>query len=204
MTQYLIFLFAFAASAALPGPEIAALLSRSIGGGLRSSLPLASGIIAGKLIMLSAALIGLSALLAILGPAFVMLKYAGAVYLAWLGIRKWRKAGKAPAATADVPATGIGIGIEIGLGLAMTVTNPLAIAFYMALLPGVINVAGVTWSSYLILCTIIVSVMLAIVLAYGWLGELARKMFRSSRAKANLDRASGGMMVGVGIMLATR
>jgi len=39
MTQHLIFLFAFAISAALPGPEIAALLSRSIGGGLRSSLP---------------------------------------------------------------------------------------------------------------------------------------------------------------------
>ena len=202
MTQYLIFLLAFAASAALPGPEIAALLSRSIGGGLRSSLPLASGIIAGKLIMLSAALIGLSALLAILGPAFVMLKYAGAVYLAWLGIRKWRKAGKALAATADAPAASIGI--EIGLGLAMTVTNPLAIAFYMALLPGVVNVGGVSWSSYLILCAIIVSVMLAIVLAYGLLAELARKIFCSSRAKANLERASGGMMVGVGIVLATR
>lgn len=202
MSQYLIFLFAFAASAALPGPEIAALLSRAIGGGLRSSLPLASGIIAGKLLMLSAALIGLSALLAVLGPAFVTLKYAGAAYLAWLGIKKWREAGKALAAATDAPAASAGI--EIGLGLAMTVTNPLAIAFYMALLPGVINVAGVTWSSYLILCAIIVSVMLAIVLAYGWLGELARKMFRSSRAKANLDRASGGMMVGVGIMLAAR
>ncbi|PFH11121.1 threonine/homoserine/homoserine lactone efflux protein [Collimonas sp. PA-H2] len=202
MTQYLIFLFAFAASAALPGPEIAALLSRSIGGGLRSSLPLASGIIAGKLIMLSAALIGLSALLAVLGPAFVTLKYAGAAYLVWLGIKKWRKAGKALAAAADAPTASAGI--EIGLGLAMTITNPLAIAFYMALLPGVINVAGITWSSYLILCAIIVSVMLVIVLAYGWLGELARKMFRSPRAKANLDRASGGMMVGVGIMLATR
>lgn len=202
MTQYLIFLLAFAASAALPGPEIAALLSRSIAGGLRSSLPLASGIIAGKLIMLSTAVIGLSALLAILGPAFVILKYAGAAYLLWLGFRKWRDAGKALATAADIPAADARI--EIGLGLAMTVTNPLAIAFYMALLPGVINVAGVTWSGYLILCAMIVSVMLAIVLAYGLLGELARKMFRSSRARANLDRASGGMMVGVGIMLATR
>jgi len=202
MTQYLIFLLAFAASAALPGPEIAALLSRSIAGGLRSSLPLASGIIAGKLIMLSAAVIGLSALLAILGPAFVILKYAGAAYLLWLGFRKWRDAGKALATAADIPAADARI--EIGLGLAMTVTNPLAIAFYMSLLPGVINVAGVTWSGYLILCAMIVSVMLAIVLAYGLLGELARKMFRSSRARANLDRASGGMMVGVGIMLATR
>jgi threonine/homoserine/homoserine lactone efflux protein len=202
MTPYLIFLLAFAASAALPGPEIAALLSRSLGGGWRSSLPLASGIIIGKLIMLSAAVIGLSALLAILGPAFVTLKYAGAAYLVWIGIQKWRKAGKVLPNAADAPAASIGV--EIGLGLAMTLTNPLAIAFYMALLPGVINVAGVTWSSYLILSAIIVSVMLAIVLAYGLLAELARKMFHSSRAKANLERASGGMMAGVGIVLATR
>lgn len=202
MAQYLIFFLAFAASAALPGPEIAALLSRSLGGGWRSSLPLAVGIITGKLIMLSAAVIGLNALLAILGPAFLTLKYAGAAYLVWLGIQKWRKAGKALAATADAPAASIVV--EIGLGLAMTVTNPLAIAFYMALLPGVINVAGVNWPSYLILCGIIVGVMLAIVLAYGLLAELARKMFRSSRAKAKLERASGGMMVGVGIMLAAR
>ncbi|AIY40468.1 Transporter [Collimonas arenae] len=202
MTQYLIFLLAFAASAALPGPEIAALLSRSISGGLRSSLPLATGIIIGKLIMLSAAVIGLSALLAILGPAFVTLKYAGAAYLVWLGIKKWHKAGEALANATDTPAASIGI--EIGLGLAMTITNPLAIAFYMALLPGVINVAGVPLSSYLILCAIIVGVMLAIVIAYGLLAELARKLFRSSRAKANLDRVSGGMMVGVGVILAAR
>ncbi|NKI68231.1 LysE family transporter [Collimonas pratensis] len=202
MTQYLIFLLAFAASAALPGPEIAALLSRSLAGGWRSSLPLASGIIIGKLIMLSAAVIGLSALLAILGPAFVTLKYAGAAYLVWLGIKKWRTAGQALPSAANAPATSIIV--EIGLGLAMTVTNPLAIAFYMALLPGVINVAGVSWPSYLILCGIIAGAMLAIVLAYGLLAELARKMFRSARAKARLERASGGMMVGVGIVLAAR
>jgi len=202
MTQYLIFLLAFAASAALPGPEIAALLARSISGGLSSSLPLALGIIAGKLLMLTAAVVGLSALLAILGPAFVALKYVGAAYLLWLGVRKWRKAGAAPAAETAVPAPGIGV--EIGLGLAMTVTNPLAIAFYMALLPGVINVSGLTLSSYLILCAIIAGVMCAVVLGYGLLGELACKMFRSSRAKANVERASGAMMIGVGVMLASR
>ncbi|WP_211452000.1 LysE family translocator [Collimonas antrihumi] len=202
MMQYLIFLLAFTASAALPGPEIAALLSRSISGGLKASLPLAIGIIIGKLLMLTAAVIGLTALLAILGPAFVALKYIGAAYLLWLGIKKWRKASAALAA--ETPAPAASLGIEIGLGLAMTVTNPLAIAFYMALLPGVINVSGITLSSYLIICSIIVGVMCAVVLGYGLVGELARKMFRSSRAKANVERASGAMMIGVGVMLATR
>lgn len=202
MAQYLTFFLAFAASAALPGPEIAALLARSISGGIPVSLPLAIGIIIGKLLMLTAAVIGLNALLAILGPAFVALKYIGAAYLVWLGIKKWRKAGAALAAETSVPVASPGI--EIGLGLAMTVTNPLAIAFYMALLPGVINVSGIALSSYLILCSVIVGVMCAVVLGYGLVGELARKMFRSSRAKANVERASGAMMIGVGVMLATR
>ena len=67
MTQYLLFFMAFAASAAAPGPEIAGLLSRSLSGGIASSVPLAVGIIAGKLLMLTAAIVGLTALLTVLG-----------------------------------------------------------------------------------------------------------------------------------------
>ncbi len=196
MTPYLIFALAFAASAALPGPEIAALLSRSLSGGLRSSLHLAAGIIVGKLLMLSAALLGLAALLALLGPAFIVLKFVGAAYLIWIGVNRWRKAGKPLEIDAgEQPRKKL---MEIGLGLAMTVSNPLALAFYMALLPTVINVSGVTLASYVALCAIIVAVMIVVVLAYGAIGELSRKVFRSSRSKANIDRVSGGIMIGVG------
>lgn len=78
MTGYTIFLLAFAASAAAPGPEIAALLSRSLSGGMCASVPLALGIMLGKLLMLSAAVIGLSALVATLGPMLLGLKFIGA------------------------------------------------------------------------------------------------------------------------------
>ena len=79
----------------MPGPEIAALLSRSLSDGIRSSLPLAAGIVAGKLLMLSAGIVGLGALLAALGPGFAALKYAGAAYLLWLGIKRLRAANPA-------------------------------------------------------------------------------------------------------------
>jgi threonine/homoserine/homoserine lactone efflux protein len=200
MHQYLIFLLAFAASAALPGPEIAALLSRSIANGMKASFSLAIGIVIGKLLMLTAALIGLSALLALLGPAFVLLKYVGAAYLVWLGVRKWRKAGAALERDAQAPHAGL----DVVLGIAMTVSNPMAIVFYMALLPGVIDVAGVTLPSYAILCAIIAGVMAAVTLAYGVLAEIARSAFRSRKAKARVDRASGVMMIGVGAMIAAR
>lgn len=202
MAEYTVFLLAFAASAAAPGPEIAGLLARALSNGMFASLPLAFGIIIGKLIMLTAALLGLSALIEILGPVFVALKFGGAAYLIWLGVKKWRNAGRVLAATeAMKPA---GFAAEMGLGLAMTLSNPIAIVFYLALLPGVIDMAGVTLASYATLCAIIAGVMVAVTLGYGLIAEIARRLFTSSGAKARIDRSSGAMMIGAGVLIASR
>ncbi len=202
MNEYTIFLLAFAASAAAPGPEIAALLSRSLAGGMFASLPLAIGIILGKLLMLTAALVGLGALVATLGPMLLGLKFIGAAYLLWLGIKKWRNAGRMLAAGDKAkPASFL---VETGLGLAMTLSNPLALVFYVALLPGVIDVSGISLGSYAILCSIVVAVMAAIVAAYGVMAELARKQFASSSSKARIDRTSGAMMAAAALLIAAR
>ncbi len=152
--------------------------------------------------MLSAALVGLGALVATLGPMLLGLKFIGAAYLLWLGIKKWRNAGRMLAAgdTAK-PASFL---VETGLGLAMTLSNPLALVFYVALLPGVIDVSGISLGSYAILCSIVVAVMAAIVAAYGVMAELARKQFASSSSKARIDRTSGAMMAGAALLIATR
>ncbi|MBF9233155.1 LysE family translocator [Microvirga alba] len=202
MTQYTVFLLAFAASAAAPGPEIAGLLARALSNGMFASLPLALGIILGKLVMLTAAVVGLSALIEVLGPMFVALKFGGAAYLIWLGIKKWKNAGRVLAATEATKP--LNFATEIGLGLAMTLSNPIAIVFYMALLPGVIDVSGITLASYAILCAIITAVMIAIALGYGLVAEIARKLFSSSMSKARIDRSAGAMMVGAGILIAGR
>lgn len=202
MTEYTVFLLAFAASAAAPGPEIAGLLGRALSNGMFASLPLAIGIILGKLLMLTAALVGLSALIEVLGPVFVALKFVGAAYLVWLGIRKWRNAGRVLAAAEGTKP--LNAMAEIGLGLAMTLSNPIAIVFYLALLPGVIDVAGVTLGGYAILCAIVTGVMLLIALGYGVLAEIVRSLFSSAASKARIDRTSGAMMVGAGVLIATR
>jgi threonine/homoserine/homoserine lactone efflux protein len=202
MTNYGLFLLAFAASAAAPGPEIAALLGRSLSGGMRSSLPLAVGIVAGKLLMLTAAVAGLSALVTLLGPMFAALKYGGAAYLLWLGVKKWRNAGRALADSSETrPA---GFRLEAGLGLAMTLSNPIAIMFYLALLPGVVDIAAIDLRQYAVLCLIVAVVMAAVTIAYGLLAEAARRMFSASNAKTHADRASGTMMMAAGVLIASR
>lgn len=202
MSEYTVFALAFAASAASPGPEIAGLLSRTLSGGIFASLSLALGIILGKLLMLTAAVVGLTALVEVLGPMLMVLKFCGATYLVWLGIKKWRKAGRIPAANEQPkPAKSL---VDIGLGLTMTLSNPIAILFYIALLPGVIDVSGLTLSSYAILCSIIICVMTCIVVGYGIMAEVVRKMFSSTNSKALIDRLAGAMMLGAGILIAIR
>lgn len=199
MTVYLVFVLAFATSAATPGPEIAALLSRSLSGGLVSSLPLALGIMLGKLLLLTAAVVGLTTLVHFLGPLFIVLKVSGAGYLVWLGIKKWKHAQRVLGANEKPPT--VNPVAEIGLGLTMTLSNPIAIVFYLALLPGVIDVSGVSLTSYLILCSLLLVVMSGIVIGYGLLAEAARKLFSSSHTSKWFDRTAGVIMLGAAIMI---
>ncbi|WP_312114353.1 LysE family translocator [Brevibacillus reuszeri] len=202
MSEYTVFILAFAASAASPGPEIAGLLSRALSGGIIASLPLAVGIILGKLLMLSAAVAGLTALVEVLGPMFVVLKYCGAAYLIWLGIKKWRYAGRMLSANEKANTTNIMV--EIGLGLAMTLSNPIAIVFYMALLPGVIDISGLTLNNYAVLCFIIIGVMICVVFGYGIMAKLVRAWFASQNSKKIVDRLAGSMMLAAGLLIAIR
>ncbi|MED4584760.1 LysE family translocator [Brevibacillus choshinensis] len=202
MSEYMVFALAFAASAASPGPEIAGLLSRALSGGVFASFSLALGIILGKLLMLTAAVLGLTALVEVIGPMFIVLKFCGAVYLVWLGIKKWKNAGRMLAVNEKPkPVNAI---VDIGLGLTMTLSNPIAILFYIALLPGVINISGLTLNSYALLCTIIICVMTCIVVGYGIMAEVVRKRFSSANSKALMDRFAGAMMIGAGILIAIR
>lgn len=202
MNDYLFFMLVFATSAASPGPEIAALLSRSLAGGMRASLPLALGILFGKLVMLSAAVAGLSALLATLGPMFIVLKLCGAAYLLWLGIKKWRNAGRV--LDADTREGSGKPAVEIALGMAMTLSNPMAIVFFIALLPGAINLVEIAFATYFYLCGIVAGVMCVIVFGYGLAAEVARKLFSSRNATVHIDRTAAAMMIGAAGLIVVR
>jgi threonine/homoserine/homoserine lactone efflux protein len=202
LTECVVFALTFAASAATPGPEIAALLGRALSRGLFSSAPLALGIVTGKLLMLAAAVVGVAALVATFGPVFIVLKYCGALYLVWMGIRKWRRAGQS---VAEGDFTGqIELLPEVGLGIAMTLSNPIAITFYMALLPGIINPSAMNLSAFPVLASIILGVMLVVVMGYGLAAEIARKMFSTSKSKMWMDRTAGAIFITAGIWISVR
>jgi len=185
----------FALSAAAPGPDTMLLFGRATAGGPQAAIPVAVGITLGKLLLLSLAALGVTAI-GFLGPLFLAIKFFGALYLVWLGIRLIKT--KRPSApTADSPRTSAAAATATGFGLA--ITNPQAILFYVAILPSVIGTGGVP-----LLAALAATLCLVMsVVAAGWIAIGTR----AGAAKASrpwMNRLIGGLIVGAGVLVAAR
>ena len=84
------FALASAIAVAIPGPVVIFVLGRAASGGWRTAMPTVAGVVLGDAVAMSLSLLGLGAVLAASALAFSLLKWAGAGYLIWLGVRLWR------------------------------------------------------------------------------------------------------------------
>lgn len=198
--ELLVFALVFAASAATPGPDTMTIFGRALSGGRLSAVPFTLGVVLAKLTLLTLVVLGLAALAQSFGQFFVILKFAGAAYLVWAGIRMWRKsvASEAHELETDVSWRDAMTGYTLG------VSNPQAIAFYVALLPTVVDVRHLNLSTYVLLCTILAALMVVIAAVYALSADRLRLLLHSPRARRVTNRVAGGVMVGSGIAVATR
>src|SRR5258708_7753967 len=116
----------------VPGPAVLYITSRSIGLGRAAGLVSAMGIAVGTLFHVAAATLGLSALLVSSASAFRLVKYAGAAYLIYLGIRTLRSG---DAATLDPSRERISLRRVFGQGVLVNLLNPKTALFFLAFLP---------------------------------------------------------------------
>ncbi len=198
----LIFAGALLVAAGSPGPSIAALVSRVIARGWREVVPFAAAMWLGEALWLTLAVYGLAALAEALHGAFLVVKYLGAAYLLYLAWRMWF----APAAIhAASPAPRSGSGVRMFLaGLAVTLGNPKIMVFYLALLPSLIDLRGITPVAWLELTGTMLMVVAAIDLGYILLAARARRLFRSPRALRIANRTSATILGGAAAALATQ
>jgi threonine/homoserine/homoserine lactone efflux protein len=121
---------------ATPGVDFALTVGRTLQAGARAGVAAALGITAGCVVHALAAAFGLAALLAVHPAAFVALQWAGAGYLAWLGVQMlrsaWRGGGAAAALAAAAPRSAWA---DFRTGLATNVLNPKVALFFLAFLP---------------------------------------------------------------------
>lgn len=200
MTLYPVFLLVASATVLSPGPGVVMTLTNSLRYGFRGTFGGILGIAAGALAVATLSATGLGVLLATSAAAFTVLKYAGAAYLVWLGIRLWRS----PAfRLEDRTAAPAGPGRRFLEGLSLQLTNPKAIFFFLSVFPQFIDRPRPFGVQFALLVVTYGALVILIHCAYALTAQRARRWLTSERGGRAVNRVGGAAFVFFGAALAT-
>lgn len=190
-----------------PGPDVLFIVSNALKSGVRAGLVAALGIVSGCFVHVAAAALGVGALLATSATAFTVLKWAGAAYLLWMGVRLLLLG---PGATSMVPTQAVpdcapaDLGRIYRRGFLTNVLNPKVALFFLAFVPQFIAPETTDKVTAFLLLGLLFNLnSLPINFGYAWLAAwAARRVQLVQRAMHWLDRMAGVMFVGFGLKLA--
>jgi threonine/homoserine/homoserine lactone efflux protein len=205
-STFLLFAAASLAFLAIPGPSVFYIVTRSLAQGRRAGITSMMGVQVGGLVHVAAAAVGVSALIASSAEAFTVVKYAGAAYLIFLGVRKLL-AGAGAGADDDAdpePRGQAPLNRLFWHGVVVNVLNPKTALFFLAFLPQFIDPAdGPVAPQMLVLGTMLVGLGVMSDGTYALVAARAgRRLRRAASARRLLDRLSGGVFVGLGLVAA--
>jgi threonine/homoserine/homoserine lactone efflux protein len=184
-----------------PGPNMLLTMTHGIHHGLSGTLSTMMGLLAGLAMVLSISLGGLGALLLTSAYVFDVIKYIGAAYLIYLGIRTWR--------TPDVDMSTEGRPDAAGpwarfrIGITVSLTNPKAILFGMAFFPQFIDRAQPIAMQAVILLTTFVVIETAWMFVYAGGGAKVAAWLKTRGHMRWFNRAAGSAFIGAGVLLGT-
>ena len=193
-----------------PGPNNFCGLNNGLRAGVGAALVATLGRVAAFAIFLTISAVGLGAMLLASEAAFTAVKWAGAVYLFWIGWNAWcsRSFGAAPFLD---PENGNTSAARVSLrGLVLQefllgITNPKAIILFAAIFPQFIDPGQPTARQFLVLGSIYLLAEFVSTTIYASGGRQIRRLIRTPRAVVRLNRATGGFFMGAGgLLLATQ
>lgn len=184
----------------IPGPTILLVVSYALGQGWRTALPMALGVAAGDFTAMTLSMLGLGALLAASGHVYLLLKWIGAAYLVWLGIKLWRAGGTLQAAPRQDAASATRM---FAHAWAVTAVNPKSLTFFIAFLPQFLDPARPFAAQMIVFETTFLLLAFANALGYAALASRARGVFRNERALRVVNRIGGSLLIGAGVATAT-
>jgi len=197
---YLAYVAATLVVLAIPGPTIMLVVSYALTQGRKSAFASVMGVGLGDATAATASLMGLGAILAASAAAFSVLKWVGAAYLIWLGIKMWRSRPKAlgPHKVADVPTKKI-----FWHAYVVTALNPKGIIFFMAFLPHFIAPQAPVIPQLALLGStfVVLGILNAAVYAFA-AAALGQKM-RSPSLMRLVNRIGGTFLISAAAMTAT-
>jgi len=199
---YLAFVVATAIMIALPGPSVLLTVAHSISFGWKHALSTVGGATMGIAVQLIVAAIGLTSLLNVVAEAFEWLRWAGAAYLVYLGIKQWRSASEPlEVDTSSVSKTNLFV-----QGLVITIPNPKSLIFIAAFLPQFIDAARPLGLQFSLIVPTFLVITFSVTSVWALIAGNVRGFLQSRRAFQSVRRTVGGMMViaGVGLALSRR
>lgn len=195
---------AFAAASALlmviPGPTILLVISYALGQGWRAALPMAIGVALGDFTAMTLSMLGLGALLAASATIFTILKWVGAAYMIWLGVKLWRAGGSL---NAKPRSDGASMMRMLGHAWIVTALNPKSIIFFVAFLPQFLNPYADFLTQMAVFETTFLILAFANAFGYALIASRARAAIRNERVVGAANKLGGSLLIGAGILTAT-
>ncbi len=191
--SYVLYCTFYAICIAVPGPGVIAMVARSLGSGFGKAIPAAIGTLVGDLVWMTLSAFGLAGLAAAMGAWFLVVKYAGALYLLSMGYKYWTA--EVSEMPEIVPATA---SQSFFSQLSVTLGNPKAMGFFLAVFPQVVDLRHLNAAGYLQLVAATAVLIPSIMLAYAGAAAQVRNFLTSQRARKNVNRTAAVIMIGAG------
>ena len=180
----------------IPGPTVLLVVSYALGQGWRTALPMAVGVALGDFTAMTLSMLGIGALLAASATVFTLLKWIGAAYLIYLGIKLFRAGDALRAEPRTSRSSALRMAAHAWL---VTALNPKSITFFVAFLPQFLNREADFWPQMLIFETTFLALAFANAFGYALIAARARNVVRNPKAIRIFNRTGGTLLVGAGI-----
>jgi RhtB (resistance to homoserine/threonine) family protein len=202
--SYLLFIGASIILCIVPGPDMIYLLSRTIAQGKKAGFAAALGINLGGYFHLTAAILGISAIIATSAIAFTILKYCGAAYLIYIGFKAILSNSSSAIDSSDNEAQ-LSIKSIFWQGFISDVLNPKVAIFFISLLPQFIQADNNNTFTQLIILGITVNIIaLLINFVLVWFSHsVSSRLRQSNRVSKVLNNVMGTIFISLGLKLAT-
>ena len=201
-STWLAFVVASSALLIIPGPTVLLVLSYALSQGRRVALATVAGVALGDLIAMTVSLAGLGAVLIASATLFTLLKWVGAAYLVYLGVKLVRRASGVQLEWGENPASVSSCRI-CGHAAAVTALNPKSIVFFIAFVPQFVSSSQPVLPQFLILTATFVSLAMLNALAYAMLADRLRRKITKPTVLPLLSRVGGGALILMGAFTLT-
>ncbi|WCE28813.1 LysE family translocator [Vibrio sp. SCSIO 43137] len=191
------FLLASAALCMVPGPTVLLVMGQALTHGNKAVVPLIAGVCAANVVVMTFSLVGIGAVISASAQMFTILKWVGAAYLLYLGVKSWRTQPEGEMKMNTSPMLKRSVFRD---SMLVTVLNPKGLVFFMAFFPIFIQPEGDIAVQMLILsATFMLASIVTVTLYAAFAGQLRSKII-STKGQKLFNRTSGGMLIGAGIL----